>query len=109
VKTVNGKITGVFNGNPAKGSSFETVNGTIDVAFQPGLNADVRLSSMHGDVFTDFDVQALASPVSVERSENGQRFRLDRNHKVRIGGGGIEHSFKTLNGTIKIRKSSGGK
>jgi hypothetical protein len=104
LKTVNGKVTAKFDRNPARASAFETVNGAIDVTLQSGLNAELKLSTLNGGVYTDFEVQALTTPVSMQRSADGHRFRLDRDRKVRVGSGGIEHSFKTVNGTIKIRK-----
>jgi hypothetical protein len=84
------------------------VNGEFDTTFQPNLNADVRVSTMNGDVYTDFDVQPVTIPVKGDAAkEGGHRFRIGRDRAIRIGSGGVEHSFKTLNGSIKIRK--GGK
>lgn len=108
--TVNGPIKAVFTSNPSQSCSFETVNGEIDTSFRPGLNADLRLSTMHGDAYTDFEIQPLSIPVAAEKSGEGSRFRLGGGRRLRIGnGGGTEHSFKTLNGTIKIRKGEGQK
>jgi len=109
IKTVNGGVKASFRENPAKPVLFETINGELDATFQPGLNADVKLSTMHGDVFTDFDVQTMAMPVSMETKDGGKRIRIDRDRGIKVGNGGIEHSFKTLNGSIKIRKSGNSK
>ena len=106
-ETVNGPINISFVQNPRQPSSFKTVNGAIEIGFQPNLAADVRLSTMHGDGWTDFEYEPLAAAVETktERGANGFRVSIsDRNKRLRIGGGGIEHSFHTLNGSITIRK-----
>jgi hypothetical protein len=60
---------------------------------------------MHGDAFTDFDVTGVATAPEVRRSEDGNRYRIsDRKRTLRVGTGGVEHQFETLNGSIKIRK-----
>jgi hypothetical protein len=53
---------------------------------------------MHGDLYTDFDVTVTGTLAA------GQKHKLDRNRTVRIGSGGVEHSFETLNGDIKVVK-----
>jgi DUF4097 and DUF4098 domain-containing protein YvlB len=103
VHTVNGEVKAVFARSPAGATSFKTVNGTLDVTFPPGLNADVRVKTFHGEIFTDFPV--TASPVSMqpERRDGKMVWGRNRMTAVRIGSGGPELSFETLNGQIFIR------
>lgn len=102
-ETINGAVSVSFVSNPSQPSTFKTLNGAIDVSFQPNLSADVIVSTMHGEAYTDFDYDQGLSGGMVERE--GNRYRLsDRRRRLRIGGGGPEHQFKTLNGSIKIRK-----
>jgi DUF4097 and DUF4098 domain-containing protein YvlB len=104
-ETVNGTVRTIFVENPREPSRFKTLNGTIDVTFQPNLSADLRLSTMHGDAYTDFDVASVPMAPEVTRSDGGRRYRIsDRQRTLRVAGGGIEHRFETLNGSIKIRK-----
>jgi DUF4097 and DUF4098 domain-containing protein YvlB len=104
-ETLNGALRASFARNPSQASKFKNLNGVIDVSFQPDLSADLALSTMNGDAYTDFEIAPLAVAAEVRRSEEGFRYRVsDRNRKIRIGGGGVEHSFSTLNGSIKIRK-----
>jgi DUF4097 and DUF4098 domain-containing protein YvlB len=104
-ETVNGTVHATFVENPGQPSRFKTLNGTIDVAFQPNLAADLRISTMHGDAYTDFDAASVGSGTEVRKSDEGNRYRIsDRRRTIRIGAGGIEHQFDTLNGAIKIRK-----
>jgi hypothetical protein len=103
VHTVNGKISVLFARNPAKNCSFKTVNGSIETSFRPGLAADVRVKTFNGQAYTDFDVTPLPplSPVS-ERRDGKFIYRSDRSTGMRIGNGGPEFNFDTLNGSIRI-------
>ena len=103
--TVNGPVTVKFVRNPEKASSFKTVNGELAVTYPPGLNSDVRIKSMRGDAFTDFETSVL--PSVVESSREGGRFLFRSSHgstRLRIGSGGPEQSFELINGTIRILK-----
>ena len=103
VHTVNGGITVVFSRNPARDSSFKTVNGTIETSFRPNLSADVRVKTFNGHAYTDFDVTALpALAAAPERRDGRFIYRSDRSTGMRIGQGGPEFRFDTLNGTIRI-------
>jgi DUF4097 and DUF4098 domain-containing protein YvlB len=103
VHTVNGRISVLFSSNPAKNCSFKTVNGGIETSFRPNLSADVRVKTFNGQAYTDFDVTSLPalSPVS-ERRDGKFIYRSDRSTGLRIGNGGPEFSFDTLNGSIRI-------
>ena len=103
VHTVNGKISVLFSRNPSKNCSFKTVNGSIETSFRPNLSADVRVKTFNGHAYTDFDAQALPglSPVA-ERRDGRFIYRADRSTGMRIGNGGPEFKFDTLNGTIRI-------
>jgi len=103
VHTVNGKISVVFSRNPVKECSFKTINGAIEASFRPSLSADVRVKTFNGHAYTDFDATALPglSPVS-ERRDGKFIYRGDRSTGMRIGNGGPEFNFDTLNGSIRI-------
>jgi hypothetical protein len=104
VSTVNGPVKVTFAKNPTGATSFKSVNGTLDVTFRSGLNANVKMKTMNGGMFTDFPVTAL--PVAAEQPEdrNGMKvFRRNRMTGVRIGSGGPELSFETLNGEVLIK------
>ncbi|HVT92659.1 MAG TPA: hypothetical protein VHD76_07430 [Bryobacteraceae bacterium] len=103
-RTVNGEVYVTFAHNPGGASSFATLNGDLEVIFQPDLSADVQVKTMHGDVFTDFQVNALPRPVTAPQRKNGHFiYRSDDSSRFRIGRGGPEFRFETLNGSIKIR------
>jgi DUF4097 and DUF4098 domain-containing protein YvlB len=104
-ETLNGPVKATFVRNPTQASKFKTLNGVLDISFQPDLSADLALSTMNGEAYTDFEVGPLTTAVEVRQSSEGFKYHVsDRNKKVRVGNGGLEHSFSTMNGSIKIRK-----
>src|SRR5262249_22399203 len=101
--TVNGPVKVSFTANPSAASSFRTVNGSIDVFFKDGLSADLRMKTMNGGLFTDFDVQPLPTitPASGERRNGRFVYRANEFTRVRVGRGGPEMTFETLNGSVR--------
>lgn len=104
--TVNGPIAVHFSRNPSAASSFKTVNGAVDAYFQKGLSADLRFHTLHGGIYSDFDVSPMASnaSASVERSNGKFVYRSSRVGAARVGAGGPELSFDTLNGSIRVHR-----
>ena len=104
VHTVNGPVKVTFAQNPTGPASFKSVNGTLDISFRPGLNADVRMKTMNGGLFTDFPVTALPVAAMQPEPRNGKFvWKSNRMTGVRIGRGGPELSFETLNGDVLIK------
>ncbi len=93
VHTLNGPVNVRFARNPAKPTSFHSLNGPIEVHFQPGLNADLKFHTLNGGVYTDGDVTVGGDG----REQVGRRPT-----RGRIGSGGAQLSFDTLNGSIKL-------
>jgi hypothetical protein len=112
VRTVNGRLTVSFRESPKAPVDFKTVNGAIEAAFPPGLSADLSLKTLNGRVYTDFDTTALGftgmtQPASTAERKDGKFiFKPDRRTSVRIGSGGPELKFETVNGEIRIKKES---
>lgn len=103
VHTVNGRITALFAKNPASSCSFRTVNGSIEASFRPNLNADVRVKTFNGHAYTDFDVTTLPTTAShAERRDGKFVYHSNDFAGMRIGQGGPEFKFDTLNGSIRI-------
>jgi hypothetical protein len=112
VNTVNGRVTVSFRENPKQATEFKTVNGAIEATFPPNLAADTRVKTLNGQAYTDFDATALATTAFAKTDQAGERkngkfvFRTDHASNLRIGGGGPELSFETVNGAISIKKES---
>jgi DUF4097 and DUF4098 domain-containing protein YvlB len=105
--TVNGRLSVGFREMPKAASEFHSVNGAIDASFPSSLSADLRFKTLNGQVFTDFDAKALAdSPGTAERRNGKFVYASNRSSSVRIGSGGPELNFETVNGDIRIHKEA---
>ncbi|HBY60508.1 MAG TPA: hypothetical protein DEH78_11850 [Solibacterales bacterium] len=103
--TVNGPVKATFTKRPEGAVKFKTVNGEVEAAFPGGLGADVKVKTFNGDTYTDFEAAALPGAGFDSEEGKGKRvWRRDRAGHMRIGGGGPELSFETLNGDIRILK-----
>ena len=103
VHAINGKVNVVFAKNPVGPSSFGSLNGAVDIAFQPGLSADASVKTFNGGIFTDFPVTYLPRTAGAGQRQNGKFvYRSNEFTGIRIGGGGPEYKFETLNGNIRI-------
>ena len=107
--TVNGPVTVSFTANPKQPSSFKTVNGNVDVQFLDGLSADFSMKTFNGGLYTDFDAQPVtgrAAPAG-ERRDGKFVYRVNEFTRVRVGSGGPEITFETLNGNVRARRAGG--
>lgn len=95
--TVNGSIEASLGRVGSGDLSFHTVNGGIEVALPEGAGAHVRAETVNGDFDTDF---ALTIQGNVTTRRWGPK-------KIQgtIGDGGPEIELKTVNGSIRLRKS----
>lgn len=104
--TTNGGIKVVMDRvDPSKPIAFSSNNGTVDVTLPADVKATLKLSTTRGEVWSDFEMKLTGGQPTTSRSGDGQ-FRVDFNRTIfgTINGGGVEASFRTLNGSIKIRK-----
>jgi hypothetical protein len=91
--TVNGGITARLGRADWDGTlALKTVNGGIDVFLPGGLSADVKASTVNGEIDTDF-------PLTVHGKIG--RHRIEGT----IGGGGRLLELETVNGGIELRKT----
>ncbi|MDX2150184.1 MAG: hypothetical protein SFV54_05580 [Bryobacteraceae bacterium] len=103
--TVNGPVKASFTKLPGGAVRFKTVNGELEAVFPDGLGADVSVKTFNGETYTDFDVTTLPGKGFTADERQGQRvWRRDRAGHLRIGPGGPEMNFETLNGDIRILK-----
>ncbi len=107
--TTNGDVTVIFNKiSPDKPMSFVSFNGDVDITFPDLVNADLKLKTEHGEIYTDFEINLEErSKVTKEDSrKEGGKFRLEIESALygKIGKGGPEYHFSTYNGKIFIRR-----
>ena len=91
-RTVNGSISARMStlaGN--EDMEFATVNGDIEVEVPEAFDADLEMSTVNGRLESDFalTIQGRLNP---------------RNIKARIGKGGRNIEFGTVNGNVELRK-----
>jgi hypothetical protein len=105
--TVNGNVDATYAATPAGASSYHTINGKIRVHYPASLGANLHFKSMHGEFYTDFP-NAEILPVQVTKNQEGKGggtvYRLTKDTGVRIGKGGPDFRFETLNGDVTISK-----
>ena len=103
--TVNGNVEASFTKNPTEESSFQTVNGEVDVKFQKSLAADMEFKTMNGEVYSDFDMKSMPiKPASVKHRGSMKIYKSGDAFSVRVGDGGPEITFDTLNGDVYVSK-----
>lgn len=102
--TVNGDVVATFDAAPQGAAEFKTVNGRVDVTLPASLSADLRLKTMNGGLYTDFETTALPVKPVAERRDGRFMYRSNRYASVRVGQGGPELTFETLNGNVQVRK-----
>jgi hypothetical protein len=101
--TVNGPVKVSFRENPKENSSFQSVNGNIDLLFARGLSADFRFKTFNGAVYSDFPVTTM--PVHAPQEEHHDSkvvYHADRFTAGRVSAGGPEIKIENLNGDIRI-------
>ncbi len=104
VYALNGKVAVTFARNPERSSYFGSLNGAVDVWFQPNLNADARVKTFNGGIYTDFAVSYLPAVATSGERKNGRFvYRGNEFQGIRIGNGGPEYKFENFNGDIRIR------
>jgi DUF4097 and DUF4098 domain-containing protein YvlB len=92
-ETVNGGITARLGRADWTGTlRLKTVNGGIDVSVPEGLNADVKASTVNGDIQTDFPL-TVTGRISRRKIEG------------KIGSGGRLLEMGTVNGGIRLHKA----
>ena len=109
IHTVNGPVTVRFTKNPSSATSFKSINGQLDLYFQPELSADLRFKTFNGQVYSDFDVTPMAAPVGQGEQRDGKFVYHSHGLQAgRVGQGGAELSFDTLNGNIRLHRAGQG-
>ena len=95
--SLNGQLEVVF-GKVTQDSpiSLYSTNGAVDVSLPANTPANLALSTLNGNVYTDFDVKA--------EDKNGLKSVLGRDIKASINGGGVKISMKSTNGNMYLRK-----
>jgi Putative adhesin len=101
---IKATMSGVDTGKPL---AFSTLNGIIDVTFPADFKANLTVRSIHGPVYSDFDVTLGGNRAITEKNGSSDglfRIRIDNTIRGTINGGGPDLTIRTLNGGVYLRK-----
>lgn len=86
--------------NQSKPSAISSVAGAVDITLPPNTKANLKLKSIQGEVYSDFDMNLGKNTKSgLPRVAGGDTIEGTTN------GGGVEMSLYTISGDMFIRKS----
>ncbi|CCH02713.1 hypothetical protein FAES_4714 [Fibrella aestuarina BUZ 2] len=96
--TTNGEVRVVYSSlNQSKPTAISTISGAIDVTLPASTKANFKLSSITGEMYTDFDL-GLNKKDGMTRMGGGHAINGTTN------GGGVDLQLKTISSDIYIRK-----
>lgn len=108
-RTVNGNVDASYASSPSGASSYHTINGQITAIYPADLAANLHFKSFHGELFTDFpQAELLPTQVSQHKQKDGSgtKYKLTKDTAVRLGKGGPDLRFETLNGNVTIKQKT---
>ena len=92
---INVEFTSLSQENP---SSFKVVGSTIDVLLPSNTKADIRMKSISGEIYTDFDLALNESKDGLKKVAGGNVVEGKAN------GGGVALNLESIGSDIFIRK-----
>lgn len=100
--TVNGGVKIAFTTVPSQPIQAKTVNGKIEISMPRNANGTFHVNTLHGDIFTNIPAANVTTQPTVEARNGGHSYRIDKKMILKVGGGGPDHQFSTVNGSIEI-------
>jgi hypothetical protein len=83
--------------------SFTTLNGKVDVMLPASIKVNLRLRTLSGDMFSDFDIPTVSSRGG--RQGDGRfRFEIERAVVSALNGGGADVELRSFTGDIFLRR-----
>ncbi|MEL6974237.1 MAG: DUF4097 family beta strand repeat-containing protein [Bacteroidota bacterium] len=94
---LNGDIEVTF-GKVTQGSpiSIYTTNGAVDISMPGDTPANLSMSTVNGEVYSNFDIKQI--------KKDGMTTYSSRKTTATVNGGGVEIKLKSTNGSIYLRK-----
>lgn len=105
--TVNGDVNVISSNANDVVAEYQTINGDINLSIPATFAGECHFKSLNGDFYTDFDTFEEIGDVktSKENHQGVTRYKIDKNHGIKIGNGNSKIKFETLNGDVHLRKS----
>ena len=104
--TVNGRLEASFDQvTPDTPMAFTSLNGNVDVTFPADTKMTVKMKTLNGEIYTDFDL-TISRQGNVDQSDRNGIYRVKINNEITgdINGGGPTVQLKNHNGNIYVRK-----
>jgi hypothetical protein len=107
INNVNGRIKVSYTKAPVDDCDIQTVNGNITLNVPDNTSLDVTADLFNGEIESDFPVDSLSLPATVEHvvKDGRNRYRIQQLSGVRIGAGGPTYSIASINGDVRIRRN----
>lgn len=104
--TVNGRIKVTYTSMPKEFADFETVNGDIEVYTANDGAGIYSFETQYGEVYSDLDFTRKLAPkmVTNKGKRGGSMYKISNSNSYQVGSGTAEIDFKTLNGSVRIKK-----
>jgi len=103
--TVNGTLDITYASMNAEFGEFNTVNGTIYVFVPQDAKGVFNFDTQWGEVRSDVDFDEKMAPQMKKTSEGSTtKYKLSNSNGYRLGNGGPQLDFETLNGDIRIKR-----
>jgi hypothetical protein len=83
-----------------KPSAISSINGDVDITLPVNTKASLKLRSINGEIYTDFDLN-----LKKDTKTDLPKIAGGNNIDGQINGGGVEMSINTINNNIFIRKN----
>jgi DUF4097 and DUF4098 domain-containing protein YvlB len=97
--TINGEVSITYSSlSQEKPTAISTINGPIDITLPANTKANMKLRSINGEMYTDFDLGVKSSKDGLSKVGGGNQIDGTAN------GGGVEMQLKTISSNIYIRK-----
>jgi hypothetical protein len=98
--TTNGNINVIYKSlNQEKPNSIKSINGYVDITLPPSAKGAIKMRSMNGEIFTNFEIALKTAEDQTTRIGGGGKIEGS------INGGGVEMDLNTINDNIYLRKA----
>jgi hypothetical protein len=105
LNSVNGKIKAIFSSvDPTSPMMFTSLEGNIELYFPEKVNANIKLRSENGDLFSEFNIKPIRRQTEVKKNAEGSVYSLEDWKVGMLNNGGPEYFVSTFNGNIYLKK-----